>query len=359
MAKITKEFFEKKIEEIYSNKFKVVEFTEYKDYCIIHHNKCNNDFKIKPTQIYSERTRKPYLNDTCPKCRKSFKLKSVDEVNEQLKEITKDRIIIIDDNYKNVNASTLCKCKVCNNEFYTRVSSLINNVKTNLTDSFGCPYCSGKHKMNTEEIKNKLKSLVGDEYILKSEYINNSTKIDLYHKNCNKIYSVTPDKFFNRGDRCPCMTDKATSKKVKFIENIITKLNFNYTREYKFNDLFYKNDKHLLKFDFYINENFIIEFDGSQHFKQKYYENDFNESKERDNLKNMYCIKNNISFLRIPYKISEEDIKNILETIYDENKLLEYVKKYNLLYHSNNITYNLTNYYKTYMLGSRCKNKPL
>ena len=155
------------------------------------------------------------------------------------------------------------------------------------------------------------------------------------------------------------MTDKANSKKVKFIESIINEMNFNYIKEYKFNDLYYKNNKYLLKFDFYLNENFIIEFDGSQHFKQKYYDNDFKETKERDNLKNMYCIKNNISFLRIPYKISDEDIKIILECIYDENKLLILVKKYNLLYHSNNVTYNLTNYYNEYMLGSRCKNKPL
>lgn len=352
--KITKNIFINEIKNIYGNKFKILNFTNYKDDCEILHFKCNNTFKIKPSQIYLIKNRNSYLNDTCPKCRKSHLLRSKEDINEQLKELTNNKIQIIDNNYKNLHSSTLCKCNICNNEFKTRISSLIENVKKNKTNSFGCPFCSNKHKMTSTEIKNKLFLTVGEEYELKSEYINNSTKIELLHKKCNQIYSVTPDKFFNRGDRCPCETNKINSKMVKIIQNYLDENNIQYEKEYKFDNLFYKNKKYPLKYDFYLNDlNILIEFDGSQHFKKKFYEEEFNNTHSRDILKNNFCFENNITFLRIPYKLNEKIIKIIIKNLLNKNEdvLISYIKKYNLLYHNENITYNISNYYKTYMLG--------
>jgi len=61
-------------------------------------------------------------------------------------------------------------------------------------------------------------------------------------------------------------------------------------------------------YDFYINNQYFIEYDGSQHF---YYrkdgtwnnKNNFIKLQENDNIKNQYCLNNNIPLIRIPYII--------------------------------------------------------
>lgn len=60
-----------------------------------------------------------------------------------------------------------------------------------------------------------------------------------------------------------------------------------------------------LRFDFYLPEySVLIEYDGRQHYID---ENNWGTSngleyiKERDNIKDKYCIKNNFTLIRIPY----------------------------------------------------------
>ena len=60
-----------------------------------------------------------------------------------------------------------------------------------------------------------------------------------------------------------------------------------------------------LPFDFYVNNEYIIEYDGEQHFrfsgKGRNDEEHFNKTKEHDEIKNQYCFDNNIPIIRIPY----------------------------------------------------------
>ena len=60
------------------------------------------------------------------------------------------------------------------------------------------------------------------------------------------------------------------------------------------------------KFDFFINNKYIIEYDGQQHY---YYKNNntwnnkqnFDKVQEHDKYKNNWCKENNIPLIRIPY----------------------------------------------------------
>ena len=67
----------------------------------------------------------------------------------------------------------------------------------------------------------------------------------------------------------------------------------------------YNNKKYF--FDFYINNEYFIEYDGEQHFKSN--NSGWNTpenliaTQQRDNLKNQYCLENNIPLIRIPYTI--------------------------------------------------------
>lgn len=63
--------------------------------------------------------------------------------------------------------------------------------------------------------------------------------------------------------------------------------------------------KFLLPFDFYLPKyNILTEYDGIQHFKFIAHfggKQRFKEQKFNDNLKNEYCIENNIKLYRISY----------------------------------------------------------
>ena len=70
----------------------------------------------------------------------------------------------------------------------------------------------------------------------------------------------------------------------------------------------FKNDRVVgrLKFDFVLDNGFIIEYDGEQHFEtvQEFKERNghtVDKGIKNDNLKNIYCLEQGIPFLRIPY----------------------------------------------------------
>jgi hypothetical protein len=95
-------------------------------------------------------------------------------------------------------------------------------------------------------------------------------------------------------------------------ENIIKLLkenNIPFEYQYSFNN--FKQ----YKFDFYINNQYIIEFDGKQHFLC--YDSSWNNKEnvvnthKRDLIKNEYCFKNNIPIIRIPYD-KEYTIKDLI-----------------------------------------------
>ena len=59
------------------------------------------------------------------------------------------------------------------------------------------------------------------------------------------------------------------------------------------------------RFDFYINDTYIVEYDSEIHYKYTtsgwYTEEEYNVTKQRDQEKNEYCWRHNIPIIRIPY----------------------------------------------------------
>ena len=64
-------------------------------------------------------------------------------------------------------------------------------------------------------------------------------------------------------------------------------------------------DKSYLPFDFFIENKYIIEYDGEQHFHPNTFFDDTEDSffirRSHDLIKNKYCFDNNIPLIRIPY----------------------------------------------------------
>ena len=58
------------------------------------------------------------------------------------------------------------------------------------------------------------------------------------------------------------------------------------------------------RFDFWVNNQYIIEFDGRQHFSEmhsNFFADSLEEIQERDAYKTKWCVENNIPIIRIPY----------------------------------------------------------
>lgn len=71
--------------------------------------------------------------------------------------------------------------------------------------------------------------------------------------------------------------------------------------------------KSKLRFDYYLPTfNLLIEYDGLQHFKyvEHFHENEdgFAEQCHKDNIKNQWCIDNQINLLRVPYSITYDEL---------------------------------------------------
>ena len=115
------------------------------------------------------------------------------------------------------------------------------------------------------------------------------------------------------------------SKGEQITRNFLRKYNINFKEQKTFNDLYYKNKEHLLRFDFqiWINEKdwILLEVDGLQHFKPSSFgghlteqeiQKNFEEGVERDNLKNEYCKNHNIILERIVWDCNKDKlIKNL------------------------------------------------
>lgn len=101
------------------------------------------------------------------------------------------------------------------------------------------------------------------------------------------------------GQGCPkCMSSKGERSIMYFLDNIKIK----YKHQYKFKDCVHKKP---LIFDFYLPEyNISIEYNGKQHYESiDFYGGikEFEKRKIRDNIKEQYCLNNNIELIIIKY----------------------------------------------------------
>ena len=169
-----------------------------------------------------------------------------------------------------------------------------------------CPKCSGKKQKTTEVFKDEIFKLVGNEYELLEDYKTVFTKVEFIHNKCNKKFLMRPNNFLN-GQRCPYCK---SSKGEKSIQDYLTKNNISFIKQKYFEDC---KDKKYLPFDFYLEDyNLCIEYDGEFHYRNVYYESCLEKTKLHDKMKDEYCNKNNINLLRINYK-EKNDIERIID----------------------------------------------
>jgi very-short-patch-repair endonuclease/phage FluMu protein Com len=144
-----------------------------------------------------------------------------------------------------------------------------------------CPKCKDLNRTKTDEqFKKEVFDLVGEEYSVLGEYEGANKKIKMRHNKCGYEWEVKPANFL-QGSRCPyCKASKGEEKIAKYL----TKFGIKFETQKTFKDL---KDKILLRFDFYIpNKNLLIEYDGIQHFEPVDFGGINNEEIVKENFKN-------------------------------------------------------------------------
>lgn len=195
-----------------------------------------------------------------------------------------------------------CKCGLCGEIYSVRGSSL----NTNKTQK--CGKCSRTYnaKDETNNVYDKLTVL----YRIGSY---NNRMMWKCKCECGNLIDVSGTDLRTKAVKSCGKCPGKESLGEKLIREKLTQFNIDFIQEYRFEDLIFPDTKHHAKFDFYIpSHNYIIEFDGIQHFQYENnpdswnnYEN-FTKTKKRDKIKNEYCIKNNIPLIRIPYNYKYE-----------------------------------------------------
>jgi very-short-patch-repair endonuclease len=189
--------------------------------------------------------------------------------------------------------------------FYQLLTHHLNGV--------GCPECSYdyiseknsksfiQHIEDCKKVHNNFYTYPDNQFLNPREYT--KIKIEIICPIHGSFFQIIRDHKNNRG--CPLCNESKGEKKVRIF---LEKHDIKYHKEHIFQNCKNENNIHL-KFDFYLYEhNVCIEYDGEHHYKPPRYSKNKEKmiskltvNKKHDNIKNIYCFKNNINLIRIPY----------------------------------------------------------
>ena len=239
----------------------------------------------------------------CPKCFFDSIRKSHEDFVKELG----DNILNIDilSEYRGEKVKIKCRCKIDGYEWETVPRSLING--------FGCPMCSGNAKYTFDSFVEKLNS-INPNISISGTYINAHTHLKCRCKLCNYEWNATPNNLLN-GKGCPCCNISNAENKIKlYLENN----SITFETQKKYDNLIGIGNRHL-SYDFYIpSYDLLIEAQGRQHYVPVDYfggEEKFKIQQEHDKRKREYAKNNNIALLEISY-LNFDNIENILDNAF-------------------------------------------
>ncbi len=260
----------------------------------------HGSFFMKPNAHISEK-------QNCPRC---YRVSNTDDFIEKSKKIHNGLYDYSKVEYIDCRTKVEIVCK--------EHSSFFMEPKEHINQKQGCPKCgkismAAKNRKDIDLLISQFEELNGDLYdYSKVEYKNNNTKVEIVCKEHGSFWQTS--KSHIDGNGCPkCSLSKGERKIMTYLDN----LDIEYIYEFRINDC---KDKIALPFDFYIPKyNLCIEFDGEQHFRPIEYfggQKSFENQKRRDYIKDMYCLDNKITLLRISY-LEYDLIDGILDSIFN------------------------------------------
>jgi hypothetical protein len=188
-----------------------------------------------------------------------------------------------------------CKCN-CGNE--KDISA--NSLRIGATQSCGCLQKEKAGQHNQQDLTNKrFGKLVALEPTSQRQfgYIVWKCLCD-----CGNIHYVTTNNLNMKQVSSCGQCNMHNSKGEERIKQILEENHILFEREKTFENCYYSVNNAKCRFDFWINNQYLIEFDGKQHFIQDTgFGSDLRNIQKRDQFKNNYCKQNKIPLIRIPY----------------------------------------------------------
>jgi hypothetical protein len=243
-------------------------------------------------------------------CRECLGLGHIPQQQIRALLLTKNIIIANTEKITTQSKLELC-CLICNYEW----PSYYANVKK---EQSGCPKCKGKAKYRIEEVRIILASKnIG---LKSNSYINNKTLLDLECLICKYEWQNTFKHINNRDQGCP---ECNKYKNEKLVGQCLRELlqGIEIVPQYKI-----IRNQNYIRADYYFkrgNKEYIVEYNGGQHYKYIPY---FHRSKEkfeaqkiRDRWLKSYCRTNKIALIVIDGRKYEGD--NIMAYLANINGL--------------------------------------
>ena len=198
-------------------------------------------------------------------------------------------VIERDNSYSNTKVYYKCLCE-CGNTISIPRSKLLSGE----IDNCGCK--DQRHRRYLDISGQRFGKLVA----LYPTEARNKNMYWMCQCDCGKQIELCGDSI-RRGNTMSCGCMKQSHGEY-IIEQLLLENNISYIKEYA---AFKYDNEYSARFDFYVNNSYLIEFDGQQHFEtnnrwwntQEFVE----QQKIKDEIKNQWCKQNNIPLIRIPY----------------------------------------------------------
>lgn len=236
--------------------------------------------------------------------------------------VPNSRLTILNDSGKRGNGGIIWNC-ICQCGNKTAVGGAL--LRNGNTKSCGCldaeRIIQRNHSKNTIQIGKKYGLLTVIDFIGFKYATENSKKRRSYYLcqcQCGNYTEATSNQLSSKTKiSCGCLSSKGEKKIIEILNrnNILFEYNKSFqpmnkdiNRKLRFDFIIYNNDNTVNRF---------VEFDGIQHkvgMVGGYWSHaeSLETIKERDNLKNQWCLDNNYTLIRIPYsrleKLCLEDI---------------------------------------------------
>ncbi|MDB1562972.1 hypothetical protein PGA94_09315 [Pediococcus pentosaceus] len=288
--KFTKDEFNAREKDIQSGEYEMLgEYINSQTKTTFRHNICGYQWEALPNSFHQ--------GSRCLKCARVKSARDQTLTKEDFIEREKD---IQSGEYKmlgryaNARTKTLFKHAICGYEWEIEPYGFHRGTR--------CPRCKKVERFSKKTFCKRENVIQSKEYSMLGEYINARTKTLFKHNICGYEWEIEP-RAFHDGERCPRCKQSAGES---CISDLLSNLNIPFEAQKRFNTCKYNRP---LPFDFYINDSFLVEFDGEQHFKPadfggrgaEWAIKNYELGKLRDNIKTKWAKDNGIPLVRIPY----------------------------------------------------------
>lgn len=257
---------------------------------------CQCDCEFQTIKAVRQDELKNGRSTRCTKCSHLMRAKNriVDLLGEKF-----GRLTVLKQDTQRTNDGRIkwiCQCE-CGNICSIAGESL----RGNKTQSCGCLQKEAAIKTGQQKFEDLTNQVFGHLTALKFLRREGHHSIWLCQCDCEEhnLVEVYNDNLKNKHTQSCGKCKKSGSIGEKTIVNLLEQngINFNREQRVKINNVFYR-------FDFYVNNQYMIEFDGIGHYQATGGWNTDKrvvETQQRDKIKNEWCKENRIPLIRIPY----------------------------------------------------------